>query len=130
MTDDELNQTLCRLTGLTDDQLAGVDRLTGLTGEQAGEFTEVFEEAWQENGRVVRAAKAAFGDAARAVARIETEIGALCQRERRWPTDHEQARIDAARDQRETARAAVQAAQERFKAGVTDEQFEARRALR
>lgn len=132
MSDDEsLNEALCALTQLTDEQLDGLAALSAMETDGMDEFGRRVEEAWDGNQRAVTDARRAVEAAMRERIDIETECGKAARV--RWAatggtgqprlTNEEAARCWAARDRWLAAKEAAADAIDRFKQGVTAEQL-------
>jgi hypothetical protein len=127
MTDDDV-LALCRIDGLTEDQLAGIDTLGAMTGDEVAAFVVKFEAAWETNRLAVGDSVEAIGNAiahCRDV-EVETAVAARARDPQRPVRDQdEQDACDGALGAYEAALEAHEVAKVRFKAGVTREQMEA-----
>lgn len=127
MTDDDV-LALCRIDGLTEDQLAGIDTLGAMTDDEVAAFVERFNEAWEANRRAVSETDEAITTAIADLADVEIRSGAAARARdplRPMFNDDELAACRQATAACEAAVEAHQAAKTRFKAGVTREQLEA-----
>ena len=129
--DAALNEALCALTQLNDDQVAGLDTLAGMDDDEADAFGQQVEAAWEANRQALLAAREAIDVAMQRRLEVETECG-LAARARYFEggaqgqpelTDEEKARCWAAREVWHAAKEAAAAAEQRFKEGVTAEQL-------
>lgn len=128
MTDDEWIAALCRLTALDDAQLDGLERLASLSADELAEFEHAARAAWDENRQAIQDAKSEIIRLRRAQAATEVRVGnAARRRNPQYPllTDAEMAELQRSREIVEDAKRALEAAGERFKAGVTSEQIAA-----
>lgn len=130
MTDDELNEVLCRLTALNADQLAGLDRLAGMSDADLDRFTADVDTVWRANQQAIQDAMAEGRQAVQHRAAVEIACANVARaRSPQHPvlTADELATVGRAQDAVATAREMLVAAQERFKAGVTEAQLESLR---
>lgn len=128
MTDEA---ALCRLTQLTGEQLAGLDSLAAMTADELDEFGRRVDMAWDTNGQAVTLAKRAVTEALHRQAEVETECGMAARR--RFLAaggngvcsldDTERARVEEVRAATATARAHLEEAKARFKAGIGADQL-------
>jgi hypothetical protein len=125
--DDEL--ALCRIDGLTEDQLAGIDTLGAMTDDEVAAFVGVFEAQWEANREAVGESIDAIGAAIAHCRDIEERTAAAARARdplRPVRNQEEQDACDVALAGYQVALEAHEAAKQAFKAGVTREQLEVR----
>jgi hypothetical protein len=128
MTDDEL-LALCRIDGLTEDQLAGIDTLGAMADDEVAAFVAAFDAAWEANRQAVADAKAAVPAAIDRLREVEQRVAAEARERDPLRPSFTQEELDAVNEAVARYQAACddrEAAKVRFKAGVTREQLEAR----
>lgn len=117
-------EALCYVTQLNPTQLAGLVHLADMSDAQIAEFATRVGTAWDANEQAVADAHDAVKDAMTRRLEVETEVARACRNERRsFPTDDESARCWEARQAWLKAKDDLEAAQKRFKQGVTEEQL-------
>lgn len=125
---DDYALALCRIDGLTEDQLAGIDTLGAMTDDEVAAFVAAFDAAWEANRKAVGDTDEAITAVIAALARVETATGAAARERdplRPMFTEDELAACRQAMAAYESALEAHEAAKATFKAGVTSEQLEA-----
>ncbi len=125
--DDEL--ALCRIDGLTEDQLAGIDTLGAMTDDEVAAFVAAFEAQWEANREAVGDSIDAISAAIAHCRDIEERTAAAARERdplRPVRNQEEQDACDVALAGYQAALEAHEAAKQTFKAGVTREQMEAR----
>jgi hypothetical protein len=128
MTDDDV-LALCRIDGLTEDQLAGIDTLGAMTGDEVAAFVAKFDAAWEANRQAVGASIDAISAAIAHYRDIEERTAVAARGRdpvRTVRNQEEQDACDVALAGYGAALEAHEAAKQTFKAGVTREQLEAR----
>ncbi len=132
-----LNEDLCALTGMTDEQIAGLRALEAMSSKEQRAFAQRVAEAWDSNVADVQAArdvlraavaecKAAATRYAEVTAPFRPRIASRMLSPTEAELEHEAAMACVATYQAKvTAEEDVLAANARFKQGVTAEQLEA-----
>lgn len=126
MTDDEVNEALCRVSQLTAGQVDGLEVLAGMTDGEVAEFAGRVDAVWNAHVAAVQEAKGAAREAVERRSVVEVEAGTAARaRNPARPVLNaaEVARCATAKADVDAARTALTGAQQRFKAGVTAEQL-------
>jgi ElaB/YqjD/DUF883 family membrane-anchored ribosome-binding protein len=130
-----LNEDLCRLSGLTDEQVAGLDDLEAMTAKQRKAFAKKVDQAWDSNVDTFQEIKEALAEAARGYKeacdgyiRLTAPFRSRISSRQLTPTEadieHEAAlAMQEAYEVKVTAGEAVEEAKVRFKQGVTADQL-------